>query len=100
MERARQAAAKPECEDDPRPVLDPEHGTCDPLCRAAAHVPHVLARAALEFDALGVCELCFVGASDEEIDACSVTLDDGGREADLLQQMGACEHTSVALALA
>jgi Fe-S-cluster containining protein len=61
-------------EDDPCPVLDPETGTCDlyaarPVtCRVFG--PPIRWSA----DAVGVCELCFEGASDEEIAACEVPL--------------------------
>ncbi len=85
-------------DDDPCPALDPEHGTCDlyaarPLtCRAFG--PAIRWNS----DAVGVCELCFVGASGEEIAACEVTLDDGGREAALLEELGR-SSTLVALAL-
>ncbi len=97
--RVRHAPPDPG-DDDFCPALDPASGTCDlyaarPLtCRAFGP--------ALRWnsDAVGVCELCFVGATDEEIAACSVTLDDGGREAALLEQLGAPRHTSVACALA
>lgn len=105
-ERARIAVSKLDTndgEDDPCPALDPEHGTCDlyaarPLtCRAFGP--------ALRWnsDAVGVCELCFVGATDDEIAACQVTLNDGGMEADLLAELernGVSGQTLVALALA
>ena len=99
VERARQAASAPECEDDPCPALDPGSRTCDlyaarPLtCRSFGP--------ALRWnsEAVGVCELCVTGATDEEIAACAVTLDDEGRESALLEQMGSPPPTSVALAL-
>jgi len=99
-DRARDAVRKPECEDDPCPALDPEQGTCD--LYAARPLTCRTFGPALRWnsDAVGVCELCFVGAGDEEIAACSVALDDGGLEAALLEEMGTREHTSVALALA
>jgi hypothetical protein len=50
-------------------------------------------------DAVGVCELCFVGASDEEIAACEVELDTGGREDELEAGCGGRGPTLVALAL-
>ena len=99
-ERAQKAAAAEECEDDPCPALDPESRTCD--LYAARPLTCRTFGPALRWnsDAVGVCELCFVGASDEEIAACAVTLDDCGREAALLEQMGARGQTSVASALA
>jgi Fe-S-cluster containining protein len=62
-------------DDDPCPVLDPDTGTCDlyssrPLtCRVFG--PPIRWGG----DAVGVCELCFQGATDEEIAACEVPLE-------------------------
>jgi Fe-S-cluster containining protein len=88
--RAR-AAVYQGAEDEPCPALNPGAGTCDlygarPLtCRTFGP--------AIRFgdgDA-GVCELCFSGASDDEIAACVVELD-----TTLLEE----ETTTVALAIA
>jgi len=100
MERAQKAVAAEECEDDPCPALDPESRTCD--LYAARPLTCRTFGPALRWnsDAVGVCELCFAGATDEEIAACAVTLDDQGLEAALLEQMGARGPTSVASALA
>ncbi len=99
VERALMAVSAQECEHDPCPALDPEFGTCD--LYAARPLTCRTFGPALRWnsEAIGVCELCFTGASDEEIAACAVTLDDQGREAALLEQMGARRQTSVALAL-
>jgi Fe-S-cluster containining protein len=88
-QRAREAAARlPEVdergfeawldalpEDDPCPVLDPETGTCD--LYTARPVTCRVFGPPIRWggDAVGVCELCFDGASDEEIAACEVRLD-------------------------
>ncbi len=62
-------------DDEPCPVLDPDTGTCDlyaarPLtCRTFG--PPVRCASG----ALAICELCFDGATEEEIDACVVDLD-------------------------
>lgn len=62
-------------EDTPCPALDPETGTCDlyawrPItCRTFG--PPVRC----ESGALAICELCFVGASENEIGACVADLD-------------------------
>jgi Fe-S-cluster containining protein len=83
-------------DDDPCPVLDPETGTCDlyaarPLtCRIFG--PPVRWGG----EAVGVCELCFEGASDEEIAACEVQLDVAALEL----ENGSEGQTVVALALA
>jgi Fe-S-cluster containining protein len=104
--RAQDFAAKDErsgAEDEPCPALDPAAGTCDlyafrPLtCRTFG--PAVRWGG----DALGVCELCFEGASDEEIAACVVDIDTEGLEDKLLDELaartGARGQTLVALAL-
>ena len=73
-------------DEEPCPVLDPETGTCDlypprPVtCRVFG--PPVRWGG----DAVGVCELCFDGATDEEIAACEVQLDIAAREAELLRR--------------
>jgi Fe-S-cluster containining protein len=79
-------------DDDPCPVLDPESGTCD--LYAARPVTCRVFGPPIRWgaDAVGVCELCFEGASDEEIAACEVTLDAG----DWVNEGG---QTLVALAL-
>lgn len=64
--------------DEPCPALDPESGACDlydwrPVtCRTFGP--------AVSFGggALAVCELCYQGATDEQIAACSVDVDLGG----------------------
>ena len=77
--------------EEPCPVLDPETGTCDlyqhrPItCRAFG--PPV--RSA---DGLGVCELCYHGASDVEIEACEMEVDPDHLEAKLLKEMQDGEH--------
>jgi Fe-S-cluster containining protein len=102
------AANRPEFPDSmdevPCPALDPETGACElyaarPItCRAFG--PPVRCGD----ESLGVCELCFQGASDAEIVACEVEIDPNGLEYQLLeglQQMtGAQGETIVAYALA
>ncbi|MGQ9919575.1 MAG: YkgJ family cysteine cluster protein [Bryobacteraceae bacterium] len=89
--------------DDPCPALDPETGLCDlyewrPVtCRTFG--PAVRA----EGDALGHCELCYVGAPPEEIERCQVDFDPDGVEASALRELeqatGARGETVVAFAL-
>lgn len=91
-------------DDEPCPALDPETGACDlyaarPItCRAFG--PPVRCGS----DAVGVCELCFVGASDEEIAACEVEPAIEDLEVALLEELdrttGARGQTIVAFALA
>ena len=104
-QRVREAVARqsPMGDDDPCAALDPETGTCDlyasrPLtCRTFG--PPVRC----ESGDLGVCELCFDGASDEEIAACEVDFDPEGIEALLLRELeetaGAQGETTVLAAL-
>ena len=86
-------------DDDPCPVLDPETGTCD--LSPARPVPCRVFGPPVRWggEAVGVCELCFEGASDEEIAACEVQLDVAEREAELLRQSGSTAQTIVALAI-
>ncbi len=72
--------------DVPCPVLDPKTGFCDlyehrPLtCRAFG--PPVQSG-----EGLGVCELCFHGATPEQIAACEMKVDPDDLEAKLLEQL-------------
>lgn len=89
--------------DEPCTALDPATGTCDlyasrPLtCRAFG--PPVRSEVGL-----GVCELCFHGASDEEIAACEMEVDPDDLESKLLEEMESqgnlLGRTIVAFALA
>jgi Fe-S-cluster containining protein len=91
--------------DEPCPVLDPETGGCDlyasrPLtCRVFG--PPV--RFGPE-NGLGVCELCFHGASPEEIAACEMQVDPDNLEEKVLRELekstGARGKTIVAFCLA
>lgn len=91
--------------DEPCPVLDPETGACElyawrPLtCRVFG--PPV--RSGPE-GGLGVCELCFHGASPEEIAACEMQVDPDSVEEILLDELkrstGAEGKTIVAFCVA
>ena len=88
--------------DEPCPVLDRSTGMCDlyefrPLpCRTFG--PPVRSEGGL-----GVCELCYHGASDEEIAACEMEVDPGDLEGTLLKEVeartGARGVTIIAFAL-
>lgn len=90
--------------DEPCPVLDPETGACDlyewrPMtCRVFG--PPV--RSGPE-GGLGVCELCFHGASPEEIAACEMQIDPKSLEPELLEEIekstGAKGNTIVSFAI-
>jgi Fe-S-cluster containining protein len=88
--------------DEVCPVLDPDTGLCDlyesrPLtCRTFG--PPVRSE-----DGLGVCELCYHGASDEEIAACEMEVDPDDLEGKLRKEIesktGARGQTVIAFAL-
>jgi Fe-S-cluster containining protein len=90
-------------DDELCPALDPKAGTCDlyqhrPMtCRAFG--PPVSCGA----EVLGVCELCYHGATDAEIAACAVEIDPQGLEPLLIEDVeratGARGTTSVAACL-
>jgi len=92
-----------EDEDEPCPALDPDTGACD-LYAARPLTCRTFGPAVREpgGDSVAVCELCFRGASDEEIAACAVEIDPS-LETELLQELervtGRCGDTTVALAL-
>jgi len=101
-ERAREGVARlaAMADDDPCAALDPETGTCDlyaarPIvCRTFG--PPVRC----ESGDLGVCELCFEGATDAEIAACEVEFDPEGMELVLLGELDDRSETTVAAAIA
>lgn len=93
-ERARAIACRGTMGDDePCPALDPTTGTCD-LYQARPLTCRTFGPPVRGADgALGICELCFQGASEEEIAACTVDLDIDGLDAE-------GEETLIAFALA
>ena len=84
-------------DEEPCPALDPEQQTCDlydarPItCRIFGPAVHSGG------DVLGVCELNYVDATDEQIAACQVEVVPQGLEDELLQ--GDVRQTIVAFAL-
>lgn len=89
--------------DEPCPVLDPQTGTCD-LYESRPITCRVFGPPIMSEGELGVCELCFDGATDEEIAACEMHPDPENLEAGLLKEMegstGVRGETIVAFALA
>lgn len=88
-------------DDQPCPVLDPTTGTCD-LYDSRPLTCRTFGPAIRSGGAVGVCELCFPGATEEEIARCAVELDADAVEAPFLQQFTGKEvprPTLVALAL-
>lgn len=84
--------------DEPCPALDPASGTCD----LYAHRPttcRVFGPPIRSEGGLGVCELCFHGATADEIAACEMQVDPDGLEEKLLQEMKDHSKTIVAFCL-
>jgi Fe-S-cluster containining protein len=69
--------------DEPCPVLDPETGRCD-LYAARPMTCRVFGPPIRSEEGLGVCELCFDGATAEQVAACELYVDTGKLEAELL----------------
>lgn len=88
--------------DEPRPVLDPETGLCE-LYESRPMTCRVFGPPVRSEDGLGVCELCFQGASNEEIAACEMRPDPDDLESQLLEDLerrtGKRGDTIVAFAL-
>ena len=88
--------------DEPCPVLDPKTGTCD-LYSARPLTCRVFGPPVRTEGGLGVCELCFHGATAEQIAECELHADTDELEAKLLKQLerttGKCGNTIVAFAL-
>jgi Fe-S-cluster containining protein len=88
--------------DEPCPVLDPETGMCD-LYAARPMTCRVFGPPVRSEEGLGVCELCYHGATEEEIAACEMHLETDDLEAELTSQVEiATQHhgsTIVAFAL-
>jgi Fe-S-cluster containining protein len=89
--------------DEPCPALDPETGNCE-LYESRPMTCRVFGPPIRSEDGLGVCELCYRGASDEEIAACEVKPDPDDFESALLKKledsMGTRGSTIIAFCLA
>jgi len=72
--------------DEPCPVLDPQTGKCD-LYAARPLTCRVFGPPVQSEGGLGVCELCYHGASEAEIAACEMTVDPEGIEPALLDEL-------------
>lgn len=88
--------------DEVCPVLDPATGMCD-LYAARPMTCRVFGPPVRSEDGLGVCELCYHGASEEEIAACEMRIQTDDLEAELNTQVesatGRHGNTIVAFAL-
>ena len=85
------------------PVLDPETGYCE-LYESRPMTCRVFGPPVQSEDGLGVCELCFQGASDKEIAACEMKPDPNDLESRVLEQVekstGKRGNTIIAFCLA
>ena len=72
--------------DEPCPVLDPATGACD-LYAARPMTCRIFGPPVQSEDGLGVCELCYHGATDEQIAACEMKIDPEGVEDVLLEDL-------------
>jgi len=89
--------------DEPCPALDPATGNCE-LYEARPMTCRVFGPPVQSEDGLGVCELCYQGASDKEIAACEMKPDPDDLESELLKKLeessGARGNTIIAFCLA
>lgn len=89
--------------DEPCPVLDPQTGLCE-LYQSRPMTCRVFGPPVRSEDGLGVCELCFQGATDDEIAACEMIPDPGDLESRLLRDLekrgGRRGNTVIAFCLA
>jgi Fe-S-cluster containining protein len=89
--------------EEPCAALDPVTGLCD-LYLARPMTCRVFGPPVRTEQGLGVCELCYHGATEEQIAACEMAVDPEGLEAQLLEEFeqssGRHGRTLVAFALA
>jgi len=89
--------------DEPCPALDLETGLCE-LYESRPMTCRVFGPPIRSEDGLGVCELCFQGATDEEIAACEMNADPENLESALVEELekttGVHGQTIVAFCLA
>jgi Fe-S-cluster containining protein len=105
LDESEEAAALFEdfANDEPCPVLDPATGRCD-LYSSRPMTCRVFGPPVRTEEGLGVCELCYHGASQEQIEACEMVPDPEGLEpqlqAEFSDSSGRHGATLVAFALA
>jgi Fe-S-cluster containining protein len=89
--------------DEPCPALDPATGNCE-LYESRPMTCRVFGPPVQSEDGLGVCELCYHGASEAEIAACEMNPDPDNLEAALLKKLeestGTRGNTIIAYCLA
>ena len=69
-------------DDEPCPALDPATGACE-LYEARPMICRVFGPAVRDGDSVSACELCYQGATAEEVAACAVVVDPEGLEGKL-----------------
>jgi Fe-S-cluster containining protein len=72
--------------DEPCPVLDPATGLCD-LYAARPMTCRVFGPPLRVDGGIGVCELCYHGATDEEITRCELHVDTDEMESSLIEEV-------------
>ena len=102
IDRVRAAGLADLGDNDFCPALDPESGLCDLYAARPITCRTFGPPVQCDSGVVGVCELCFVGASDDIIRDCIVDPDPDDLESTLIQELapGKREATTVALALA
>ncbi len=85
-EQEAQEAFQDFANDEPCPALDPKSGTCD-LYEHRPMTCRVFGPPIRSEGGLGLCELCFRGATAEEIAACEMQVDPGCLEEKLLVEI-------------
>ena len=89
--------------DEPCPVLDPDTGLCE-LYESRPMTCRVFGPPVRSAEGLGVCELCYQGATDQEIAACEMIPDPTDLEDQLLEKVeksiGLSGDTIIAFCLA
>jgi len=89
--------------EEPCPALDPETGNCE-LYESRPMTCRVFGPPVRSEGGLGVCELCYHGASDEEIAACEIKPDPDDLESAVLKEVedstGIRGNTIIAFCLA
>jgi|HubBroStandDraft_5_1064220.scaffolds.fasta_scaffold399815_2 Fe-S-cluster containining protein len=89
--------------DEPCPALDPATGNCE-LYESRPITCRVFGPPVRSEDGLGVCELCYRGATDEEIAACEMKPDPDDVESGILKTLedstGIAGNTIIAFCLA
>jgi Fe-S-cluster containining protein len=97
---ARVLAEDGAADNEPCPALDPATSTCDLYAARPVTCRQFGPPLRFEGEETGVCELCFDGATPEQIEACSVVIGDRGLETRLIAELPSAGETLVAYALA